>query len=214
MVTFDNENPDRSRPSSPQRRIKKTTLREVEGNARLTASVAALLLVLLAVEGVTVLRIRAFLSLHVFVGLLLILPVALKISSTGYGFVRYYAGSPAYRRKGPPPSLLRLLGPFVVLVTLALFVTGVALLFVGPGLRGEVLTLHKVSFILWFGAMAIHVSGRILDTARIAPRDFYWRTRKQITGAALRQWTIVASLTLDILLATLFVGRSGHFLSA
>ena len=49
-----------------------------EGNARLTALTAIVLFVLLAVEGVSILAIRPLLSLHVFVGLLLIPPVALK----------------------------------------------------------------------------------------------------------------------------------------
>ena len=75
----------------------------VESNARLTGSTAAVLLVLLAAEGVTVLRVGALLTPHVFIGMLLIPPVLLKIGSTGWRFVRYYRGSPAYRRKGPPP---------------------------------------------------------------------------------------------------------------
>src|SRR6266700_2655738 len=44
-------------------------------------------------------------GLHMFVGLLLIPPVALKLASTGYRFVRYYTASPAYRRKAPPPRV-------------------------------------------------------------------------------------------------------------
>ena len=43
----------------------------VEGNARLTASVAVVLFVLLAAEGVTILRIRPLLTPHVFIGMLL-----------------------------------------------------------------------------------------------------------------------------------------------
>ena len=185
----------------------------VEANARLTGSIAAVLLVLLVAEGITVLRIRALITPHVFIGMLLIPPILLKIGSTGYRFVRYYAGSPAYRRKGPPPALLRLLGPFVVLLTIALFASGVALLFVGPGLRQNLLLLHKVSFVLWFGAMAIHVLSHLLDTARLAPRDFYWRTRKQVSGAGLRQWTIAASLLVGVLLAAISVGSVSHFLA-
>jgi hypothetical protein len=187
--------------------------RGVEANARLTGSTAAVLLFLLAAEGVTVLRIRALLTPHVLIGMLLIPPILLKIGSTGYRFVRYYTGSPAYRRKGPPPVLLRLLGPFVVLLTIALFVSGVALLFVGPGLRQNLLLLHKVSFVLWFGAMAIHVVSHLRDTARLAPRDFYWRTRKQVSGAGLRQWTIAASLLVGLLLAAVSAGSVSHFLA-
>jgi hypothetical protein len=55
----------------------------VEGNARLTATTGVLLIVLLAVEGVTILFIRPLISMHVFVGLMLVPPVALKLGSTG-----------------------------------------------------------------------------------------------------------------------------------
>jgi hypothetical protein len=197
-----------SKPVGPDRGEK-----GVEANARFTGTIAAVLLVLLAIEGVTVLRVRALLTPHVVVGMLLVPPIGLKIGSTGYRFFRYYAGSPSYRRKGPPPALLRALGPLVVLLTISLFASGIALLFVGPGLRGALLTVHKASFVLWFGAMAVHVLGHILDTARLAPKDFYRRTRGQVAGAGLRQWSLAASLALGAGLAVLVVGHVGHFLA-
>jgi hypothetical protein len=64
--------------------------------------------------------------------MLLIPPVLLKLGSTGYRFARYYSGSAPYVRKGPPHIALRVLAPGVVLTTLALFGTGVALLVGGP----------------------------------------------------------------------------------
>jgi len=104
-----------------------------ETNARLTALTGAALLVLLAVEGVTLLSLRAMLSWHIFVGVLVIPVVALKLGSTGYRFFRYYTRRPDYVRAGPPHPLLRLLGPVVVLTTVALLATGIALIVVGPG---------------------------------------------------------------------------------
>src|SRR5690348_10704394 len=126
-----------------------------DGNERLTAASGAVLFLLLAAEGVTILSIGQLLSPHVFVGMLLIPPVALKLASTGWRFVRYYAGSGPYRLKGPPRLLLRLvIAPGVVASTLFLFGTGVALLVVGPG-GGIVLGLHKASFVIWLGTMAV-----------------------------------------------------------
>ncbi|HUY22983.1 MAG TPA: hypothetical protein VMV22_11675 [Acidimicrobiales bacterium] len=184
-----------------------------EANARLTGSVAAVLFVLLAAEGVTVLSIRRLLAPHVFIGMLLVPPVALKIGSTLYRFVRYYRGSEAYRRKGPPPALLRLLGPLVVASTVVVFGTGVALLVAPGGTRQELLFLHKASFVGWFGVMALHVLGHLVDTARLAPRDWYRRTRRDVRGAGLRQWAVAGSLVIGVLLGLLLVGRSGPWLA-
>jgi hypothetical protein len=55
-------------------------------------------------------RIRPLISPHVFIGMVLIPPVLVKVASTTWRFARYYQGAPAYRRKGPPPVALRLLG--------------------------------------------------------------------------------------------------------
>jgi hypothetical protein len=184
----------------------------VEANARLTASVAVLLLVLLAAEGATVLRVRSLLWLHVFLGTLIIPPVLLKMGSTFYRFARYYVGSPAYRHKGPPPPLLRLLGPFVVISTLVVLGSGIALMFVGPSLRQPTLLLHKASFVLWFGAMTVHVLGHLADTARLAPRDWMRRTRREVRATTLRQWSLVASVALGLPLAFALVGRVGPWL--
>jgi hypothetical protein len=88
-------------PTGPDQVPLKKRWQGVEANARLTGTVAALLLVLLAAEGVTVLRVRALLTAHVFIGMLLVPPVLLRMGSTGYRFVRYYAGSPPTGGKGP-----------------------------------------------------------------------------------------------------------------
>jgi hypothetical protein len=118
------------------------------------------LLVLLAVEGVTLLSLRSMLSWHIFVGVLVIPVVALKLGSTGYRFFRYYTQRPDYVRAGPPRPLLRLLGPVVVLATFVLLATGIALIAVGPG-GGLVLTLHQASFFVWLAALGAHVLGHL-----------------------------------------------------
>jgi hypothetical protein len=184
----------------------------VEANARLTGSLAAVLLVLLAAEGVTILRVRELLTLHVFIGMLLVPPVLFKMASTGWRFVKYYLGSPAYRQKGPPPPLLRLLGPVVVVLTLAVFATGIALLLGPQGWRSSLLLLHKASFILWLVAMAVHVLGHLVDTARLAPRDWLRRTRDQVNGTGVRQWAIASSLAIGVLLGVIVAPRVGPWL--
>jgi hypothetical protein len=148
-----------------------------EGNERLTVMTGAVLLVLLAVEGFTILRLGRLLTLHFFLGMLLLGPVALKAGSVAYRFFRYYTGSAPYRRKGPPAPLLRLLGPVIMLLTACVFGTGVILAIVGPSGRQPWLFYHKAAFVLWFGAMAIHV----LFYAPRLPRLLY----AEVRGAAL-----------------------------
>lgn len=185
----------------------------MESNARLTGTLAAVLLVLLAAEGATILRIRQLIDIHVFIGMLLVPPVLLKIGSTGWRFARYYMGTPAYRRKGPPVVLLRLLGPVVVILSVLLFASGIALIAVPASYRNVVLFVHKASFVLWFGAMAIHVLGHLKETARLAPRDYLLRSRRQIRGAGARTWAVAISLVVGILLGVVTYGHNGGFSS-
>jgi hypothetical protein len=185
----------------------------VAGNARLTAANAAVLLVLLAAEGVTILRVRQLLSPHVFIGVVLIPPTLVKMASTTWRFARYYRGAPAYRRKGPPSLVLRLLGPVVVILTLVLLASGVALLLVSRSWLPLLLTVHKAGFVLWFGAMTIHVLGHLGEVFRLAPRDWLRRTRPEVTGAGPRQWLIAASLVVGVMLGFLLLSQMGHWLA-
>jgi hypothetical protein len=138
-----------------------------EGNERLTVWSGVVLIVLLAVIGVTLLHLRTtLLSVHLFVGLLLVGPVLVKLASTGYRFVRYYTHNPRYRRRGPPPLLLRAIAPLVVLTTVVVFASGVALLLIGPSSRGALLPVHKVSFILWAVFTSVHVLGHLPEVQR------------------------------------------------
>jgi hypothetical protein len=93
------------------------------------------LLVLFVAECLTLLNIGNLLTLHVFLGMLLLSPVSPKIGSTLWRFTRYYTGSAAYVRKGPPAPLQRVTGPFVILTTVAVLGTGIMLAVEGPGRR-------------------------------------------------------------------------------
>jgi len=138
-----------------------------EGNERLTVLTGLLLIVLFAGLGVTIIRIGQLLWLHLFLGLLLLGPVALKLSSTGYRFARYYTSDPAYREAGPPAPALRGLAPFLVFFTLAVFATGVALLVLGPSARQPLVLLHKASFFAWIAVVVLHVLGHLPEIMRL-----------------------------------------------
>jgi hypothetical protein len=170
-----------------------------EGNERLTATTAVVLILLLAVEGATILRIRGLISVHIFVGMLLIPPVALKLATTGWRFMRYYGGTRAYRVKGPPQALLRyVVAPVVVVSTVVLFGTGVALLVRGPG-GGILLGLHKASFVVWLVATSAHVVAYLTRLPALAAAD--WRRTRQIGGRALRIGLVAAVLAAGVVLA-------------
>ncbi|MHB1089019.1 MAG: hypothetical protein ACYC19_09705 [Acidimicrobiales bacterium] len=173
----------------------------VEGNARLTASLAVVIFVVLALEGLTILRIGNLLVEHVFIGALLIPPVLYKIGSTSWRFFKYYTGDAQYKRKGPPPTLLRLLGPILIVLTVVLLASGVALVYLTPSQRQFVGFVHRASFVLWFAVMTVHVLGHVIETASVAPRDWMRRTRRQVVYSSARQWLTASSLVLGVLVA-------------
>jgi hypothetical protein len=174
------------------------------GNERLTAMTGAVLLVLLAAEGVTILFRQRLLTAHFFVGMLLIGPVLLKMGSTGYRFVRYYSGASPYVRKGPPALLLRLLGPVIVLTSLGVIGSGIALALTGPGPGAATwLFLHKATFILWFGAMFVHViwyAPQLPRLLRPGP-DGRARVRAGLAGAGRRWLLLTAALASGLVIA-------------
>ena len=131
----------------------------IAGNARLTGAVAVALLVLLAAEGVTIPFIGQLLGPHIFIGLLLVPPVALKIGRrTGYRFARYYTHDEPYRPQGAAADLCCACShPGIILTTLAVFGTGIALLFTGPP-SNTLIFAHKLSFIAWVALMTLPCS--------------------------------------------------------
>jgi len=183
-----------------------------EGNARATGLTAAVLLVLLAAEGATLLQVHAWITPHVVIGMVVVPFVLLKMSTTTWRMVNYYRGPGPYRDRGAPPLLLRLLGPVVVLLTLLVFASGIALLLVPHSMRNSMFFVHKASFVLWFGAMAIHVLGHVLETSRLAPADLVARTRRQVRGAGARLWAQAGCLVVGVLLAALMAPTIGPWL--
>jgi hypothetical protein len=175
----------------------------IDGNERLTAATAVVLVVLLAALGVTILSIGPLVWWHVLLGMLLIPPVLLKLGSTGWRFLRYYARSPEYVRRGPPLLPLRLLAPLVIVATLAVFATGVALLVVGPA-GGVLVGLHKASFVVWFFVTAVHVLAHLTSIPKLAAAD--WRRRPprsepRVPGIAWRRLLLAGSIVVGAILA-------------
>jgi hypothetical protein len=169
----------------------------VDGNARLTGMAGAVIFVLLAAEGLTIRGVGEHLTLHVFIGMMLIPLIVLKTASTGYRIVQYYRGNGAYVRRGSPPLLLRVLGPFVVVLSIGVVATGILAIVSGRGTRW--LPIHKVTFVAWFVVMTVHVLGHFIETTHLAVADAAGKER--ISGGATRVVVTVAALLLGIALA-------------
>ena len=182
----------------------------VDGNTRLTAATGMVLFVLLAVEGVTLLSVRQLITVHTFVGVLLLGPVLLKSGTTLYRFARYYTGAPAYTAKGPPHPLLRVIGPFVILSSLALLGTGVGLIFLGTNGSGWLLTAHQTCFWVWVALMTVHVLGHLFQAAATS----WSEVRASLRGRAARarRWryaAVVSALVIGVAAATMLLPAAG-----
>ena len=173
-----------------------------DGNEVLTSMTGAVLIVLLAVLGITILRIHQLIWLHLFLGLVLLGPISIKMASTGYRFFRYYTRDSAYRSKGPPEPLMRLTAPIVVASTLVVFATGILLLIVGPNGRGQYLFLHKASFVIWLAVTAVHVLGHLVDLRRsLRPTHKPNPLSGSSPGAAARWLALAGALVGGVVLA-------------
>jgi hypothetical protein len=186
------------------------------GNERLTAATGILLIALLAVIGVTLLRLRSLISVHLFVGLVLVPPITLKMASTGYRFMRYYTADSAYRKRGAPPTALRLIAPIVVISSITVLASGIALLFTAPASSDTLRTLHKASFIVWVAFTAIHVLGHLpnLQKTFLIRREGRVEYNELAAGRVGRIISLGGALILGVVLAIVLIPHFGawsHF---
>jgi hypothetical protein len=163
-----------------------------EGNEILTSAAAVVLVGLLVAEGVTIVQMRDLRSAHMFIGLVLIPPVLLKLGSTGYRMISYYAGSRAYRLAGPPLLPLRLMAPVLVASTIAVFASGVMLLVAGHK-SNTALTIHKLSFIVFGVVLAVHFLAYVPRVVRSMRSDWGAARRHAVAGAGARVILVAAA---------------------
>lgn len=184
-------------------------------NESLSALSGALLLVLAAGIGITILRIGDLLPEHYLIGFLMLGPLGLKLGSTGYRFVRYYTGSPSYRQAGPPEFTLRLTAPLLVLATVAVFATGIELWLLGDRFGGWWFQAHVLSFLAWTFLLGVHLLGHARRSAQLTWAEL---VADDSRGAGTRRGLVIGSLILGGLLAAVsllyasplkFAGGSG-----
>jgi len=189
----------------------------VEGNELLTIAGGAVLFVMLGGLGVTILTLGTLINEHLFLGLALIPPVALKLGSTGWRFAKYYKGDAEYVEKGPPQIFLRLLAPLVVLTTIVVFASGVVLLFEEPHPGNTMFTIHKFSFFAWLAVTAIHVLAHLPEMPRGLQADYGPSAlREDVPGRSGRGIALAGAIVLGLVLAVVLIGRYAtwaHFIA-
>ena len=161
----------------------------------------AVLLVLFVAECLTIFSLQRLLTLHVFLGMLLLGPVCLKVGSTLWRFTRYYTGAAAYVRRGPPAPLQRVTGPFVILLTLAVLGSGIMLIVEGPDPNNWTwLQLHRLSFLAWAAVMLIHLASYLPRLPRMLSGSVE-PTRRVLAARSTRWLLLCGSLTAGLVLA-------------
>ncbi len=177
----------------------------VEANARLIGYASVALLIPLAADVIT--GIRPGLLAHALIGFLLVPLVLLKLGSVAYRFVRYYAGDPHYRAAGPPELVMRLIAPALVLLTVALFATGIELWLFGFRFGDQWLTWHKAAFVLWFLAAMFHA----LAYVRRAPELVLADSHDRLLGVGARRSVVIGSLVLGAALVVAMLPFASPF---
>ncbi len=184
-----------------------------DGNERLTATVGLVLIVLALVELATLLfGLQHFLSLHVFVGLVLIPPVLLKLTSTGWRFTRYHTRNEAYRLRGEPQLAMRLLAPLLVASTVVLFASGVAM----GVLHGRSLDiarqLHGPSSVILLLVVGVHVFVYLRRAVISANEEVAHASRASVGGARGRTYLLVGAVVAGLAVAMGALPAQHHWL--
>ncbi len=183
------------------------------GNAVLTAWTGLVLLVVFVAELLTLFDVRGLVSWHVAIGALLVPPALLKTATTGWRVVGYYTGRKPYRVAGPPPSVLRWLGPLVVASTLALLGSGILLVLLGEqrgqqrlvsalGVGVSWVSVHQGVFAVWCVATGLHLLGRIVPAAQLTVRR---SAPGRVPGAPARTLLLLVAAGTAVVLAVVLV---------
>ena len=169
-----------------------------DGNERLTAAVGLVLIVLTIAELATNVLGLQLLSVHVFIGLVLIPPVLLKLASTGWRFTRYYTGNEEYRSKGAPELPMRLLAPLLVAATVVLFASGVAMGLLHGHALDIARRLHGPSSVVWMILVGVHVLVYLKRALISSKEDITPASRASVPGARARTYVLAFAIVAGV----------------
>jgi hypothetical protein len=188
---------------------------QIERNKRMTAIAGTILFVLIMAMLVITANLDQWRSEHIFVGILLCGPLVVKMGSTGYRFFRYYTKSPEFVKSGPPNILLRLLAPFLVVITILVFISGLGLAFGGHAHERLFSKIHTVSVTLWLPLLAVHIYAYIRKAAGLIKYDWTSQFKYRVPGRQGRLGINVAAFILSgaagIILTPWRFGKHGHW---
>jgi hypothetical protein len=152
-------------------------------------------------------------SVHVFVGFVLIPPVLLKLGSTGWRFARYYTGSRAYTLRGPPQITMRLLAPLLVAATVVLLASGVAM----GILHGHALTvarrLHGPASVVWIVLVGVHVLVYLKLALISSSEDVAPSSRASVRGASARAYLLATAVVSGVVIGIATVPAQHHWVN-
>ncbi len=183
--------------------VRKRQYQVVVRNERLTALAAAVLLVGFIVDLLVTANLHQLIMIHIFIGVLLAGPLTVKLFSVGYRFFRYYGRSPAFVAKGTPNMWMRLLAPFFIIDTLALFLSGIALALHGPMNDRLLFLMHAATAAMWVPMLAVHVYAHIRLVPRSIARDWAVPSSQAVSGRVQRLRITVVSLIVGAVAAAL-----------
>jgi hypothetical protein len=170
----------------------------VAGNERLTALASLVLLVLIIVELATSAFLRLWLPTHTVIGVLLAGPLLVKMGGVGWRFLRYYTRAPAYVRRGPPPLVLRVLGPVLLVTTLVMVGSGIGLVVIGP--MQPFLLAHVFSALAWLPLIALHSLAHLQQVPPSIASDWSPRQGSRFpVGRGLRLGVNLGALLLGVI---------------
>lgn len=178
-------------------------------NERLTALVGAVLLVGFGIDLYVTANLGTLIVIHIFIGALLAGPLVIKLSSVGYRFFRYYNHAPAFVAKGPPNPWLRLLAPFLIIVTITVFTSGFLLALEGPPPNRLLFLLHAGSAAIWLPLIAVHVYAHVRQVPRAIASDWQARTPEQVSGRLKRLRVTVLGLAAGAVIAIVLSSSAG-----
>jgi len=185
------------------------------GNARLTSWIGLLLLVVIVAELLTLLDVTDLMAWHVGVGIVLVALALLKSASTGWRILRYYTGHRGYVAAGPPPLVLRVLGPLVIFTTSGVLGSGIALIAIGQqqsersmfallGLRISPITVHQAFFILFAVFAGMHLLARLVSAVfLVSGRGPHAQAMTPVPGGLGRGTAVAAAIMASALAVAL-----------